>query len=122
MTRRELLAGAAMTGASCFGGVAFAASPASSDVALSSMLGALADAMLTDNPEGATFLGLDKGARAPEGTAVVGREDAPGDPGHRCRRIVCLRGLCRRVAGRRLQGAGTRRLGRERTSERKAKQ
>ena len=65
MNRRELLTGAAMTGASCFGGVAFAASPASSDVALSSMLGALADAMLTDNPEGATFLGLDKGARAP---------------------------------------------------------
>src|SRR5437868_11295104 len=62
MNRRELLAGAAMTGASCFSGLA--AAPASSDVALSSMLGALADAMLTDNPESATFLGLDKGARA----------------------------------------------------------
>jgi len=61
------------------------------------------------------------GARTPDRTAVVCREDPPGDPGHRCRRIVRLRGLRRRVASRRLQRPGTRRLGRERTGEGESK-
>jgi uncharacterized protein (DUF885 family) len=64
LSRRHLLASAAAlgAGASCFGGTAFGAAP--SDVALSTLFSALSDAMLKDSPETATFLGLDKGARA----------------------------------------------------------
>jgi len=64
LSRRNLLASAAAlgAGASGFGGTAFAAAP--SDAALTTQLSALSDAMLKDSPETATFLGLDKGARA----------------------------------------------------------
>src|SRR5258708_5459491 len=51
-------------GASCFGGTAFASTPAPSDAALRTLFSALSDALLKDSPETATFLGLDKGARA----------------------------------------------------------
>jgi len=63
LSRRDLLAGSAAMalGASCCGS-AFGAQP--SDAALDTLFNALAEAMLKDNPEGATFLGLDKGARA----------------------------------------------------------
>jgi uncharacterized protein (DUF885 family) len=64
LSRRNLLASAAAlgAGASCFGGTAFGA--VSSDAALSTLFNALSDALLKDSPETATFLGLDKGARA----------------------------------------------------------
>ncbi len=66
LSRRDLLANAAAMGygASCFGGTAFAATPAPSDAALGTLFSALSDTLLKDSPETATFLGLDKGARA----------------------------------------------------------
>ncbi|HET7083353.1 MAG TPA: DUF885 family protein [Rhizomicrobium sp.] len=68
LSRRNMLAGsAALTlGASCLG-PAFAAGDAAQgagDTAFNSLSGALAEAILQDSPETATFLGLDKGARA----------------------------------------------------------
>jgi len=63
LSRRDLLAGSAGLALSAsFTGNAFAAPP--SDAALDTLFNALSEAMLKDNPEGATFLGLDKGARA----------------------------------------------------------
>src|SRR5476649_2995067 len=65
LSRRDLLASAAAIGAEtcCFGG-AFGAAKAPSNAAYGAICDNLADALLKDNPEGATFLGLDKGARA----------------------------------------------------------
>jgi uncharacterized protein (DUF885 family) len=60
LSRRDLLASAAVMG---FGGTAFAATPGPSDAALSTLFTGLSDAILQDNPESASFLGLDKGAR-----------------------------------------------------------
>ena len=63
LTRRNLLAGSAALGIAqaC---PAMAAQAPSADAPLNSLFGALVEAMLQDAPESATFLGLDKGARA----------------------------------------------------------
>ncbi|MBW8708409.1 MAG: DUF885 domain-containing protein [Alphaproteobacteria bacterium] len=63
LSRRDLLAGAAAVSAQTFPfGQALAQT--SPDAAFRTTCNALADALLKDNPENATFLGLDKGARA----------------------------------------------------------
>lgn len=63
LSRRNLLAASAAMGLaqSPFGGALAAAQPAGP---LNSLFDALVDALLQDSPESATFLGLDKGARA----------------------------------------------------------
>jgi uncharacterized protein (DUF885 family) len=64
LSRRDLLASAAAVGAQTYGfNRAFAATQASSDAAFGTICDGLADALLKDAPESATFLGLDKGAR-----------------------------------------------------------
>lgn len=64
LSRRDLLVSTAAMGIaeSCFGS-AFAATPESSEAQLESLFDSLVDALLQGNPENATFLGLDKGAR-----------------------------------------------------------
>ena len=63
LSRRDLLASSAAMGIaqSC---PALAATAPSTDAPLNSLFDGLVEAMLQDNPESATFLGLDKGARA----------------------------------------------------------
>ena len=65
LSRRGLLASAAAIGVEtcCFGG-AFGAAEVASDASFGALCNALADALLKDSPESATFLGLDKGPRA----------------------------------------------------------
>ena len=77
-------------------------------VAAGGQFGQLEDAFVVGErrPAARQLRGVHQGARALDGTAVVGREDASGNPAHRRRRIVLLRGLRRRVAGRLLDGPG----------------
>src|SRR5262249_35192759 len=65
LSRRALLAHSAAVGIaeSCLG-TAFAATPATQDAPLNGLFDSLVEALLQDSPESATFLGLDKGARA----------------------------------------------------------
>ncbi len=65
LSRRNLLASTAALSVteSCLGRAA-AAAPQTPDLQLNRLFDGLAEAYLQDNPESATFLGLDKGARA----------------------------------------------------------
>src|SRR4051812_42990532 len=64
-SRRNLLTGAAAVAAQTFAfGQAFGAPQGTPGAAFGATCNALADAILQDNPESATFLGLDKGTRA----------------------------------------------------------
>jgi uncharacterized protein (DUF885 family) len=66
ITRRHLLAtGTAVAGLAPFGGAFAASAPGPvANAKLSTLLDAFVDEMLTEAPESATYLGLDKGARA----------------------------------------------------------
>jgi len=74
LSRRSVLLGTAATGACALLPGAAWAQPG--DAAAEALLGSIAEALLTLNPESATSLGVDKGARAPLKSRLTDRSQA----------------------------------------------